>query len=322
VLERSFGQARTGSGNGAAQAADHRTLWLLYSNTKVIVAVAMWRLLEQGLLRFTDRVSAYLPGFARHGKRDITLMQVITHRAAFPNAEMPPSDGSITRRCARLVLQLRARVDAGFQGRLSRAVGALGAGQRDGGDHQGRDFRTHIRESVLEPLGLADDIAVGLSPSRTPALPRCMSRIPTAWARCRWPTTTPRPWRRAGAPGGGGYGTARGMAALYQMMLGGGELAGTRLLSPRHARLARSATGPATVVDEFMGMPMHRGAWARTCAAIRRASAASGAARSPTRSAMAAWARRIAGAIRARGVLRLHHRTTGSRIPGTPSGWT
>jgi len=48
------------------------------------------------------------------------------------------------------------------------------------------------------------------------------------------------------------------MAALYQMMLQGGELAGTRILGPRTLQYAiRNHTGDR--VDEFMGMPMHRG---------------------------------------------------------------
>jgi CubicO group peptidase (beta-lactamase class C family) len=65
-------------------------------------------------------------------------------------------------------------------------------------------------------------------------------------------------WRRAGAPGGGGYGTARAMAALYQMMLHDGQLNGVRIVSPRTLHYAiRNYTGDR--VDEFMGMPMHRG---------------------------------------------------------------
>jgi CubicO group peptidase (beta-lactamase class C family) len=65
-------------------------------------------------------------------------------------------------------------------------------------------------------------------------------------------------FRRAGTPGGGGYATARGMAAFYQMLVQGGKLNGTRLLSPRMvAYVTRSFTGDR--VDGYMGMPMHRG---------------------------------------------------------------
>jgi hypothetical protein len=48
------------------------------------------------------------------------------------------------------------------------------------------------------------------------------------------------------------------MAALYQMMLLGGELNGTRIVSPRTLQYAlRNHT--ADRIDEFMGMAMHRG---------------------------------------------------------------
>jgi CubicO group peptidase (beta-lactamase class C family) len=64
--------------------------------------------------------------------------------------------------------------------------------------------------------------------------------------------------RRAGSPGGGGYATARAMAAFYQMLLEGGQLGGTRLLSPRTiAYVTRNYTGDR--VDGYMGMAMHRG---------------------------------------------------------------
>ncbi len=105
-------------------------------------------------------------------------------------------------------------------------------------------------------------------------------------------------WRRR-APGGAGYGTARAMAALYQMMLAGGELNGTRIVSPRTLQYAiRNHT--ADRVDEFMGMPGSRPG-APFCAAPRPTSA--GSAPSPTRASSAkvrASARRTAGAIRTR----------------------
>jgi CubicO group peptidase (beta-lactamase class C family) len=65
-------------------------------------------------------------------------------------------------------------------------------------------------------------------------------------------------FRRAGTPGGGGYATARAMATFYQMMVQGGTLNGTRLLSTRMVEyVTRNFTGDR--VDHYMGMPMHRG---------------------------------------------------------------
>src|SRR5271170_2717603 len=73
-------------------AARDDTLWLLFSNTKVITAAGIWALAEEGALRFTDRVADHVPEFAQHGKGDITIVQLLSHRAGFPNAE-PPAAG-------------------------------------------------------------------------------------------------------------------------------------------------------------------------------------------------------------------------------------
>jgi len=51
-------------------------------------------------------------------------------------------------------------------------------------------------------------------------------------------SSTSPAFRAAGVPGGGGYATAAGMAAFYQMLLGGGSLNGVRVLSPRVVQFA------------------------------------------------------------------------------------
>ena len=92
VWEQSFGQARIGQGHEAdthAVSANNQSVWLLYSNTKIIMATLLWKLHEQGILRFTDRVTDYLPEFAKNGKEAITLFQVITHQGGFPDGDVP-----------------------------------------------------------------------------------------------------------------------------------------------------------------------------------------------------------------------------------------
>src|SRR5262245_12044151 len=51
-------------------AARDDTLWLLYSNTKVLTACAVWILADRGALAFTDRVADHVPGFEANGKGD------------------------------------------------------------------------------------------------------------------------------------------------------------------------------------------------------------------------------------------------------------
>ena len=128
-------------------------------------------------------------------------------------------------------------------------------------------------------------------------------------------------WRKAGAPGGAGYGTARAMAALYQMMLNGGELNGTRILSPRMLQYAiRNHTGDRA--DEFMGMPMHRGARAPPARARPRTCVASAASPARAPSATAASAHPIAGAIPTRACPSPTSPTTASPTRGTPNAST
>src|SRR5437899_7707450 len=73
--------------------ARDETLWLLFSNTKVITACAVWLLAERGALAFTDRVADHVPGFEANGKGDISIIQLLSHQGGFPNAEVPKAEG-------------------------------------------------------------------------------------------------------------------------------------------------------------------------------------------------------------------------------------
>jgi CubicO group peptidase (beta-lactamase class C family) len=61
-LQRSFGRKRIGEN----ATVEDRTLFLLYSQTKVLAAAAIWALAEAGELRYTDRVADLVPGFEAH----------------------------------------------------------------------------------------------------------------------------------------------------------------------------------------------------------------------------------------------------------------
>ena len=91
VVERAHAVAPSSMWSRAASRAQasEDTLWLLYSNTKVVTACAVWLLVERGALSFTDKVAEHLPGFEQNGKGDITIIQLLTHQGGFPNAQMP-----------------------------------------------------------------------------------------------------------------------------------------------------------------------------------------------------------------------------------------
>ena len=258
ALYKSFGNAVT---QPAKRAAADDTMWLLYSNTKVVTAVALWVLAERGLFGFSDRIADHVPEFKKHAKGNITVLQTITHQAGFPNAVVGKEAWADHKRLREVVCNFPLEFTPGSKmhyhglsahwtlGVLIEAV-------------TGKDFRDVIRETVTEPLGLSRELYVGLPDSEFGRAADMHEPLPSKGQKGDGfqpsADANTADWRKAGAPGGAGYGTARAMAALYQMMLNGGELNGTRLVSPRMLQYAlRNHTGDR--VDEYMGMPMHRG---------------------------------------------------------------
>ena len=121
----------------------------------------------------------------------------------------------------------------------------------------GGDYRDFLRRRIIEPLGLARDIFVGLPDAEHGRVATIHEPGADGSQRALAEENT-APYRRAGIPSSGGFATARGMAALYQMMVNCGQLNGTRLFSRRLIEfVTRNHTGD--MVDGGMGMPMHRG---------------------------------------------------------------
>jgi CubicO group peptidase (beta-lactamase class C family) len=254
ALCRSFGNAVT---EPAKRAAADDTLWLLYSNTKVVTAVALWVLAERGLFGFSDRIADHVPEFKKHAKGNITVLQTITHQAGFPNAVVGKDAWADHKRLREVVCDFPLEFTPGskvhYHGLTAHwTLGVLIEAVT------GKDFRDVIRETVTEPLGLSRELYVGLPESEFGRAADMHEPKPKSGGFQPSADANAADWRKGGAPGGAGYGTARAMAALYQMMLNGGELNGTRLVSPRMLQYAiRNHTGDR--LDEFMGMPMHRG---------------------------------------------------------------
>ncbi|OLC14876.1 MAG: hypothetical protein AUH29_09460 [Candidatus Rokubacteria bacterium 13_1_40CM_69_27] len=248
------------------------TLWLLYWNTKVITACAVALLADHGALSLTDRVASYVPGFEVHGKRRITILELLTDQGGFLGAEVPPeawNDHELLRRCvcdfalestptpASALAAIDALTRTDYRAFVrARATYWTAAVLIEGLTKT--DYRAFIRENIIEPLGLADELFVGLPDSQQARAADLHEPSFDGARQIRRADENNAVFRRAGIPSSGGYGTARAMAAFYQMLVQGGTLAGVRLLSPRMvAYVIRDFTGDR--VDNHTGMPMHRG---------------------------------------------------------------
>ncbi|WP_165943407.1 serine hydrolase domain-containing protein [Roseicella aquatilis] len=252
ALFRSFGRARV----SPDVAADARTLFLMYSNTKVVTAAAVWMLVEEGLLRFSDTIAQHVPEFAAHGKDGITVLQLLTHQGGFPSAVVPPEIMADHAAVRHAVCGFTLEWTPGSRVRYHPASAHWTAAVLIEAI-TGQDFRGFIRSRLLAPLGLADEVFVGLPEAEHGRAtdihdPPVEGRFPPREAE------NTGAHHLAGIPGGGGYGTARGMAAFYQMLAQGGQLNGVRVLSPRMIEFAtRNFTGER--IDDYMGLPMCRG---------------------------------------------------------------
>ncbi|MDQ8728397.1 serine hydrolase domain-containing protein [Bradyrhizobium sp. LHD-71] len=247
LLFRSYGKTTAGT---EAQPVNDRTLFQMFSQTKVFTSATVWTLIEEGKLSFMDKVADHLPEFAERGKADITLHQVMSHTGGFPSGNITEAawfDHKLMRKevCDFSLdwtpgtrLQYHPRAAHLVQAMVIEAV-------------TGKDYRDAIRERVTEPLGIADDVFVGVPETQDS---RCVMISGDSELR-----DNRREVRAAGLPGGGGYGTARGIVAFYQALLNKGTLHGRRILSPRLiAYVARNQTGE--MPDAAMGgIPMHRG---------------------------------------------------------------
>ncbi|ETR76432.1 hypothetical protein X566_17345 [Afipia sp. P52-10] len=247
LLFRSYGKTAQ---DAAAAAADDRTLFQMFSQTKVFTSATVWTLIEEGKLSFMDKIADHLPDFAARGKQDITLHQVMSHTGGFPSANVSEAtwtDHELMREeVCDFSLDWTPGTRMQYHPRSAHLVQAMVIEAVTG-----KDYRDAIRERITEPLGIADDVYIGVPEAQDN---RCVMISGDGELR-----DNRRAHRVAGLPSGGGYGTARGITALYQMLLNGGTLHGRRIVSPRLiAYVSKNHTGE--MPDAAMGgTPMHRG---------------------------------------------------------------
>jgi len=253
ALYKSFGHARTAP---TPVPATDDTLFLLYSNTKVVTACAIWTLVEDGAIRYGDRIADHLKGFEKHRKGEITLIQLLTHQAGFPSAVMPPEGWADHDHMRKIVCDFVPEWPAGTRLQYHPAAAHWVAAALIEA-LTGKDFRTYIQQKVIAPLGLGHELFIGL-PHQQHARAADMHEPDAAGGLRNKQPECSAAHREAGVPGGGGYATARAMAAFYQMLAQGGKLGDVRIVSPRTIRyVTQNFTGER--LDLASGMPMHRG---------------------------------------------------------------
>ena len=243
------------SGRLAWQATYHRdgpnfeshnddTLWLVRSITKTLTAAALWSLVEEGHVSFHDPVVEHIPEFGRGGKAAVTLYHLLTHQAGFPHTDVSRKAWSDHEVLRRDVCDFHLEWAPGSRVHYHKYSAAwVTAAVIEA--VTGMDFRDVIRSRIINPLGIGDEVYVGLPPSEHHRATYDPGDAPLGGGRFEFhnrENTTE--WYQAGHPCGGAVATARGLVTFFQALAMEGTLGGLRLFSPRMvAYVTRNHTG-------------------------------------------------------------------------------
>ena len=139
-----------------------QTLYPIFSCTKAIMSVAAWTLIQEGKLDVDERVGDIIPEFDTNGKQDVKVVHLFLHTAGFPMAPFRPSDWDD--RDLRLGRFSQWRLNwptaEKFEYHPSSSMWVIAEVVER---KSGQDFRSFIRERVIQPLAI-NDLFVGLPP--------------------------------------------------------------------------------------------------------------------------------------------------------------
>ena len=274
ALNRAIGHAR---GNAPTDAADAQKLPVttqtpinLFSAAKAVTAMLVHKLDERGDLHLDDRVSEFIPEFAKHGKERITLRHIIAHRAGIPNLPPDAMDLDLLSSPEAILERLCDLQPVSNPGRLL-AYHAVSGGfllaevvQRV----TGHSLRTLLAKEVREPLGLrwmhygvaqkdvkhvAENAYTG--PPIPPPVSGLLKRaLGAELADVCTMSNDPR-FLTGLIPSANLLTTAQDAATFYQCLLDEGELDGKRVFEPRTVHHAIDEQ-TAWEIDLTLGLPI------------------------------------------------------------------
>lgn len=253
-------------------AVEANTPFLWFSMTKIATATAAMRLNGVGLLDLDAPVNEYFPPFAMVRQRTrVTVRHLLNHSSGLANpmpirwvrpADAPPPDqAAFVDRV--LSKHRRLRTEPGEQARYSN-LGYLVLGQVIAGA-AGEPYEEHLRNALLEPLGMArtgftyEDTgglpaATGYQPIPPPLAPALRAVLPPGVVAGRHGGFVAyRPFYVVGAAYGGLVGGVHDAARLVQLHLNDGLANDQRILPPGTAATMRDLAHRGGPLDFGLG---------------------------------------------------------------------
>lgn len=222
------------------------TITCMMSVTKACAAIALLRLVDDGVIDLEEKVGAYWPEFARNGKEDMTVRTLISHQSGVIYADGAPAgslwDGHSVEKALEDATPEWAPGTGGAY--HSFTYGPLLRGLIR--HATGRDLGDVWREDIADPLGIdyhiglndaeaarrADFVETPGTPSRDGIKGEAVSPLTRAWNPMpRDEDFNSEDWIRNSFASANGHGNARAIAALYSGLAGDGTIGGQTILS-------------------------------------------------------------------------------------------
>jgi CubicO group peptidase (beta-lactamase class C family) len=270
VADLAVGESRPGE----PMTPDHLLPWL--SSTKPATAIAVAQLWEAGALGLDDPVARHVPEFARGGKEAVTLRHLLTHSGGFRTLAIGGPNRTWEENLARIcAVPLEAGWVPGERTAYHPASSWYVLGEIVA-RRSGLPIDRYLRERIFEPLGM-ESSWVGIPAARYAALRPRLAPVYRTGALAAQTTqaeqTAPAalgarwrryPWDDAGwasrvSPAENGWGPARELARLYEMLLAHGARGGARLLAPETVAAMTAPQLAAGRFDESLKRVVHWG---------------------------------------------------------------
>jgi CubicO group peptidase (beta-lactamase class C family) len=277
LIDRAIGHA---SGNGPDDPADGpavlvtpETPFCTLSASKAVTAMIVHLLDQRNLIRLDDPVCDYIPEFAAHGKEDITIRHVLTHRAGIPN--LPPQVMKLERlddldEVMDLLSDAEPMWRAGSRLAYHAITGGFVLGEVV---HRvtGRTIREVLDDEIRRPLGLRW-LSYGVAPEDVPRVATNYVTGPpvlppfsylfrrglgVGFREAVAMSNDPR-FLTGLVPAGNVVATADEFSRFFQLLLDGGSQRGVTIFDPRTIRRA-TAEQSYLEFDFTLGLPFRYG---------------------------------------------------------------
>ncbi len=223
VWSEAFGVAEKSTG----KAPTTETLYCIGSVSKVLAAISVLKLVEQGKVKLDEPLVTYLPDFSMLSPeyRDITVRMLINHSSGFGGSDY--RNGFLSAPYSGYAEQAQAALKGE---RLKHEPGYLNVYCNDGFTMveilvkalTGQSYPDFVRQEILVPLGMNN--------SRYAEKPEDL--LPGSYAESYVGGRLVTPEFVAIYASGGLYSTPSEMGRLAMMLMNGGALGATRILSP------------------------------------------------------------------------------------------